>query len=409
MFGDVGHGFLMFSAAAVMCIYEKKLAKAGLGEIFEMFFFGRYIILLMGAFSIFTGFLYNDIFSKSMHIFHAGWEWPRSDGVVEAVKLDRVYPIGLDPTWHGTDNALVFTNSLKMKMSILLGVAHMSFAICLNIPNHLHFKHANFIWAEVVPQLLFLWSLFGYLSWTIIYKWSIDWFAKDANGNALHHNPPGLLNMLIYMFLSPGNVEESNQLYKGQAFVQTVLLLLALVCVPWMLCTKPYLLWKESKKYSGFQAVGNHDVDDDEAEDAGETSGGGGGGGGHGHGEEFELGEVAIHQVIHVIEFCLGCISNTASYLRLWALSLAHAQLSEVLWNMTLKIALGMRGAVGTFAVFCMFAMWFVLTLGILCLMEGLSAFLHALRLHWVEAGSKHYEADGYAFQPLSFKEEDSQ
>lgn len=129
----------------------------------------------------------------------------------------------------------------------------MTFAICLQLPNFIHFGNTVSIWAELIPQILFLHSIFGYLAIMIVAKWATDWTSASTN-------PPNLLNMLIYMFLKPGTVDEKEQMYHGQGFVQQLLLYVALVCIPWMLLTKPYMLWREHQKKvgSGYRTVGGN-------------------------------------------------------------------------------------------------------------------------------------------------------
>lgn len=96
-------------------------------KIFDMAFHGRYIILLMSIFSMYTGLIYNDIFSRPMKLFKSGWEWPKSsENSILLAKQVGVYPFGIDSAWHGSENSLIFMNSYKMKMSVILGVIHVS-------------------------------------------------------------------------------------------------------------------------------------------------------------------------------------------------------------------------------------------------------------------------------------------
>merc|ERR1719171_2220211 len=115
--------------------------------------------------------------------------------------------------------------------------------------------------------------------------------------------------------------------------------------------------------------------------------------------EDHDFSEVVIHQVIETIEFVLGTVSHTASYLRQWALSLAHQQLSLVFFEKSMLSALESGNPI---AIYIGFAVLMAITAGVLLGMDVLECFLHTLRLHWVEFQSKFFKADGYAFSPFS-------
>uniref|UniRef100_A0A669ESY8 V-type proton ATPase subunit a n=1 Tax=Oreochromis niloticus TaxID=8128 RepID=A0A669ESY8_ORENI len=401
MFGDLGHGTLMTCAALYLVLRESRLmAQKNDNEIFNMMFGGRYIILLMGVFSMYTGIIYNDCFSKSLNVFGSGWSvrpmfnskvggnW--TDGILNGstvLQLDPAvdgvfsgpYPIGIDPIWSISVNKLSFLNSFKMKMSVILGVIHMLFGVTLSLFNHLYFNKPLNIYLGFIPEIIFMASLFGYLVILIFYKW-VSYSARTSR------DAPSLLIAFINMFLFNYNDPNNKPFYRGQMAIQSLLVVIALACVPCMLIVKTLVmrrqyLWRKhlgTQNFGGIR-VGNGPTEDEaeiiqhdqlaqQSEDEPEV-------------KDFNFADVAVHQAIHTIEYCLGCISNTASYLRLWALSLAHAQLSEVLWSMVMRIGLYSRSLGGFILLAIVFYFFAVLTVVILLIMEGLSAFLHALRL----------------------------
>ena len=376
------------------------------------------------------------------------------------------YPIGMDPVWKFSSGGLIYFNcethpcltmpllhfcsatatlknvmccrlclltALKMKMSVVFGVFQMVFGIILKATNDIKHKRPLDLWCEFVPQMIFMNGIFGYMCVLILIKWSTCWVPASQylpggelvfntlpmpHGNAYYKepkprcdpvenvnvrvqgdswigysHPPDIKQILINMVMGYGQDHPHDfNLFDGMNGFHMVLVPIAVVMIPIMLLPKPLIL--KSRAAAGTL---EHDPADPHA------------------GEDFEFGEVFIHQVIETIEFVLGAISNTASYLRLWALSLAHSQLTDVFFEKCLGMAIAhvktpnMAGVTGGLVMFFGFAVWLAATFGVLMVMESLSAVLHALRLHWVEFQNKYYKGDGVKFVPFSFVDDNAE
>lgn len=400
-----------------MIIYEDKLPLTYTSEIFSLLFGGRYIILLMGVFSIYTGFIYNDLFSKSINIFGSHWginkftwkDWlaTNSTHMLDPATSDyKGYPyiFGTDPVWPLAENEIPYMNVFKMKVSIILGVMHMLFGLYLSFKNSLYIGDYFSIYCELIPMLLFLSCMFVYLCFLIFFKWII--FYANSRFSSITYSErcaPSILITYINMVLlksAKTNPICEPFMYPGQSMTEHVLLGISALCVPWLLLTKPVITFiakrsqRQMRRLSFLSSQSLQHVHNTPRVSVAVPM----------EPTEESTTDIFIHQAIHTIEYVLGCVSHTASYLRLWALSLAHNQLSAVLWNMVLVQGLKFHSIALSSAVTVLtFYAWAFLTISILVLMEGLSAFLHTLRLHWVEFQSKFYMGMGRQFQPFNF------
>ena len=150
----------------------------------------------MGIFSTFCGLVYNDFFSIPLDLFGSCYNF--DSGVKK--EADCVYPVGVDPIWYISAQEIQYLNSIKMKISVILGVFHMSLGIVQKGFNAYYRDDKLELWHEFVPQLTMLLCLFGYMDLMILIKWDTDY-----TGQA--HDAPAIISTMVAMFLERGKVE----------------------------------------------------------------------------------------------------------------------------------------------------------------------------------------------------------
>ena len=429
MFGDIGHGSVLFIFALYLCIFNKSIMKSK--SILSAMVPHRYFFVLMGFFALYCGLLYNDFLSIPVYF--------KSCYPVKINKNDKVekddkckYVFGLDPVWYITSNELAFVNSLKMKLSVIFGVFQMVIGIILKGINCIFEGDYVELIFVFFPQIILMLVLFGYMDFLIFVKWSTEYSPKkevtvDNKKYFINANTyaPDIKSYLMNIFLHFGDLPEKPKIYiKDLDQNKTVeyktdwelladrptlekihfwILISALICMITMFLPKILINYYKSKNKQKKTIMpdkkDNRIIDDDNQElneeliDQKKDE----------QGPSFS--DFFVASAIETIEFVLGTVSNTASYLRLWALSLAHSQLALVFFQKTLGIASTEHSWLNAIILTFIFPAFSSVTTIVLLFMDMMECFLHTLRLHWVEFQNKFYRADGYKFIPFSFSQ----
>ncbi|CAK56023.1 unnamed protein product (macronuclear) [Paramecium tetraurelia] len=392
MFGDIGHGFVLFVFGSYLCLFKNK-----------SFYNLRYLILLMGVFSFYSGLIYNDYLSLSLNLFQT----------CLGSEDQCVYPFGIDPMWG---DHLEFNDSFKMKLSIIIAFCHMLLGVSLSGLNYLFLEDWLRLTCKFIPQLLFLICTIGYMVFLIIYKWLTPFEPQNA---------PSIITTMISMILNLGRIS-GPQMWEGdsQNYVQYCLLIICIITIPWMWLPSiiSHLVRRKSHQQSkdklkthrvdygqlieesGVEMIQtssysheqtdvkqNKELQDSKVQIQQKE-----------HNSHLGIEDMIVHETIETLEYVLGVISNTASYLRLWALSLAHSQLSQVFFELLLVQPINHGQPI---SLMIGYPFWALITFGVLMCMDSMECFLHSLRLHWVEFQNKFFKGDGVQFKAYSFRD----
>lgn len=138
----------------------------------------------MGMMATYCGFIYNEWFSLPTELFSSCYDQdtrslddvktgPEKSGEYYYAKKDNEcnYPFGMDPAWRLSSGGLTLQNSIKMKLSVIMGVIHMMQGIILKGTNSIYFKRYPDLIFEVIIGSVILLSLFGTMNILVFLKW----------------------------------------------------------------------------------------------------------------------------------------------------------------------------------------------------------------------------------------------
>lgn len=285
MFGDYGHGSLIFLVGLLLTMFDNSLGPQLPMALRKM----RYMLLAMGTFSMYNGLLYNEFFAipndwfgtcYNLTVRNATGEsndgslnfvyppnlsppgtfyWgeanelePTSQGSGDYAGTDCVYTFGVDPAWYLSPQMLTFTNSIKMRMAVLVGVWHMTMAICVKGFNATKERAWLVLVFEVIAGIIILNGLFGWMDILIILKWAYPMNAystdttpctdgmEDCGPVLTLRNCPAIITVMINNFLKGG--AQDVYFFDGQKGLTNFLVITVILCMPMMLCVKPCVL-----------------------------------------------------------------------------------------------------------------------------------------------------------------------
>lgn len=138
-----------------------------------------------------------------------------------------------------------------MKLSIIFGVVHMIFGVSMSVINMVHFKRPIDIFLKFLPQMLFLVLLFAYMVFMMMFKW-VAYGGKMEEQQYTPGCAPSVLILFINMMLF-GSAEVPDGckefMFEAQYMLQVILVLIAVLCIPWMLLGHPiYVLIQRALK-----------------------------------------------------------------------------------------------------------------------------------------------------------------